>query len=70
MNAEQSVGRDHLEDFEVNEELTLYGPDSDGNIEIEFNTYESIMSKYVKFSELEKWVSLVRRQIIDKALEQ
>ena len=53
----------------VIDDITLYLPDNDGDVEIQIDTYDYSSSSYVLFSELEKWVFAIREQIITNAAE-
>jgi len=60
-----------LEDLVLNDTTTLYTPDFDNEVEIETWSYSGdIVSIYVPFEQLEKWVASIQEQIITSSNEQ
>jgi len=54
-----------LKDLIINNNATLHTPDSDNEVEIETWSFSGdVVSVYVPFEKLEKWVASVREQII------
>ena len=58
-----------MDDLNFNDSITFYPPDSDGDVEIDFNVYDGCNWTYIPFDILEKWVASVRAQIISNSTD-
>ena len=59
-----------MKDLKINNNTTLCSPDEDGEVQICLITDRDVHREYVSFEELEKWVALIREQIITSSNEQ